>query len=681
MTGGLIQIASYGIQDIYLIGNPQITFFKTVYKKHCNFSMEYLEEFFSSNTNFGDEFSIVLSKTGDLLHKSYLKIAIPQVLINKNTYGVQEINNNTFYTQFNTSYNSIVSFINTVNFNIIQPLYTFIKIKNIKYQQLNFRYTTFYNKMNYQNELSKINSISIIFDNSFRIPLMIQDQTPVNYIINLKTPIYIKNILDFDTYYKTNILISTTTLISDINNLLFNYMTQLIIIKQNLYEQLIIYSKLSNIIIRENINFAWVENLGHQIINRIEIEIGGKLIDFTDSVRMNINNQLTSQIMHQETYNKLLGNVKELTTFNSDIKPSYILYIPLDFWYSKNSGLSIPLIFLRYHDVKINIKLNNLIDCCYYEQLNTNTQIENLINISNVSLILNYIYLDTDERKKFAQLTHEYLIDQTQIIKYSNISANKIICEIPFYNPVKQLFWVTRDKLNIKRLKFFEYSSSYYIDIYKFNSVSIFPEDLLQYKNNIIQIETVELNLSMLLNVGDKVHIINSIYYSGIYTVLLVHNQYLYIEFSYFINESYINNYQLINTLNNYSYIQLDNYIGNTQAYIYKFNEINPIDNSTLELNSVSLFANRNSIYNNYVQPYQHNSKSPLCGLNTYSFALVPEEQQPSGFCNFNKLDLVNMSFEFNPQYAAKSKDILIYAHSYNILQYMHGKVKLLFNL
>ena len=84
MTGGLIQIASYGIQDIYLIGNPQITFFKTVYKKHCNFSMEYLEEFFSSNTNFGDEFSIVLSKTGDLLHKSYLKIAIPQVLINKN---------------------------------------------------------------------------------------------------------------------------------------------------------------------------------------------------------------------------------------------------------------------------------------------------------------------------------------------------------------------------------------------------------------------------------------------------------------------------------------------------------------------------------------------------------------------------------------------------------------------
>ena len=55
MTGGLIQIASYGIQDIYLIGNPQITFFKTVYKKHCNFSMEYLEEFFSSNKGKKDE--------------------------------------------------------------------------------------------------------------------------------------------------------------------------------------------------------------------------------------------------------------------------------------------------------------------------------------------------------------------------------------------------------------------------------------------------------------------------------------------------------------------------------------------------------------------------------------------------------------------------------------------------
>jgi hypothetical protein len=131
--------------------------------------------------------------------------------------------------------------------------------------------------------------------------------------------------------------------------------------------------------------------------------------------------------------------------------------------------------------------------------------------------------------------------------------------------------------------------------------------------------------------------------------------------------------------------VQLDTYCGNTEAYIYKFNDRNPINVSTLELNSVDLYKDRNSLYNNFIQPYQHNSRSPSYGLNTYSFALSPEEHQPNGFCNFNKLDIVTMYFQFNEQYISntinKSLDILIYAHSYNILQFAYGKAKIIFNL
>jgi len=686
MTGGLIQIASYGIHDIYLIGNPQITFFKTVYRRHCNFSMEYLEEFFNSDTNFGDQFSIILSKTGDLLHKSYLKIVIPQVLINKQQYGITDLNNNLFYNNFKTSYNTIITFINSINYNIIQPLYNFIKITNLKYSEINLKYNSLYNKMNYINQLLKIKQIQITFDNTFGIPLIILGQDIINYktnnIIQVKTPIYITNILDFDKYFKLYIQSTSSNIVNDLKNLLYNYVIQLKIIKQNLSEQLTIYNKIYKIINRENINFAWVEYLGHQIINKIEIEIGGKIIDFTDSIRMNINLQLTSQIMHDETYNKLLGNIPELTTFNSDIKPSYILYIPLDFWYNKYSGLSIPLIFLRYHDVKINVKLNNLINCCYYEELNKNTNIEDIIKINSVSLILNYIYLDTDERKKFAQLSHEYLIDQTQVINYTDITTNNINFEIPFYNPVKQLLWIVRNKSNIQILKNFDYSASYYVDIYQFNNVLTFPIYLEKHRYNIVQIETVELKLSTFLKVGDQIQIMNSIYYSGVYTVLLIVNQYLYIDYSYYMNESYINNYQFIN---NSSYARLDTYNGNTQAFIYKYVDSNPIQSTTLELNSVDLYKDRNSLYHNFVQPYQHNSRSPSYGLNSYSFALNPEEYQPNGFCNFNKLDLITMNLKLTSDYISttnkKSLDILVYAHSYNILQFTYGKAKIIFNL
>jgi hypothetical protein len=689
MTGGLIQIASYGIHDIYLIGNPQITFFKIVYKRHCNFSMEYIEEQLENDCNFGTESNCIVSKAGDLLHKLYLKIVIPQVIINKNNNTISNINNNTFigfYNNYKTSYNLIINFINAINFKLIQPLYKYIQIGSFKYSELNLKYKAFYNKMNYPNELSKLNNIIITFYKSFRIPLKIQ--TSINHIINFSTNITIKHILDFNTYFLDsdyiNTSISNTLIFNNINNLLFNYNIQLKIIKEQLNNQLKFYTTIYNKIIRENVNFAWVEFLGHQIINRIEIEIGGKVIDFTDAVRMNLHYQLTNKIFHDETYNKLIGNVSELTTFNTEIKPSYIMYIPLDFWFSKYSGLSIPLIFLRYHDVKINIKLNSLVNCCYYEELKSDIFIENLIKLDSVSLIINYIYLDTDERKKFAQLSHEYLIDQSQVINYKNVNISKINLEIPFYNPIKQLFWITRDYNNINRLKYFDYSMSYYVDIFQFKSVNLLPGGLIKHRENVVCIETVEYNLSKYLQIGDEIEIINSIYYSGKYKILLIENQYMYINYSYYVNESYLNNYtQIFN--NTYIYDKTTNYSGNSQAFIYKIINKNPIDTSTLELNSISLFDNRNSIYNNFVQPYQHNSRAPNYGLNTYSFALLPEEHQPNGFCNFNKLDLANLTIQFNPDYLVnngnKTVDVLIYAHGYNILQYAYGKAKIVFNL
>ena len=79
MGGGLMQLVAYGAQDIYLSGNPQITFFKVVYRRHTNFSMESIEQTFNGFPNFGKKVTCPISRNGDLIHRIYLQATITDV--------------------------------------------------------------------------------------------------------------------------------------------------------------------------------------------------------------------------------------------------------------------------------------------------------------------------------------------------------------------------------------------------------------------------------------------------------------------------------------------------------------------------------------------------------------------------------------------------------------------------
>ena len=685
MTGGLIQLASYGLHDIFLIGNPQITFFRIVYRKHTNFAMEYLEEQFNGTQNFGNYLSCNLSKAGDLVHRMYLKIQIPQVAINKLQYSYTDPNSiSDPYNKFKYNYDQIQIFINKVNYNLVQPLYKLLKISNLKYNDINTKYTISYNRMNYSNVLNNIANINIDFFKTFRLTLTNDNNSNIIYLNN-QTPI--SQYLDFNVYYKKYIKSSSVDISNDLQKLLDNYMMQIRIIKTELVNQLNYFDANHNKIQRQNINFAWVDYLGHQIINRMEIEIGGKVIDYTDPVREHIHFQLTNKILHDLTYNKLIGNINELTNYDSNTKPSYILYIPLHFWFNSFSGLALPLIYLRYHDVKINIKLNDLINCCYYEKLNPDYMLEDLINLESVSLIVNYIYLDTDERKKFAQLSHEYLIEQTQIAEYTNIRTENFNVELPFFNPIEQLFWLIRDKNIIDRLKYFDFSCSYYIDIYEF--LPSYENQVLEKNSfssrNMVKIRTVDQKILNFISIDDEIIIENSVYYNGKYIVKKIDAEYIFIQKDYFLKEEYKFNYD-VSILNGKTvYEKNSSYIGNNQAWVKKINNYNPFKTSTLEINGVQRFYKRDYIYHNFVQPYQCNSRSPSYGINTYSFALLPEEFQPSGFCNFSRLDLKTMTFEFDSRYINRTIDktltLSIYALGYNILRFAYGKAGVVLNI
>ena len=79
MGGGLMQLVAYGAQDVYLTGNPQITFFKVVYRRHTNFSMESIEQVFNGTPNFGKKVSCTISRNGDLAYKTYIQVTLPEI--------------------------------------------------------------------------------------------------------------------------------------------------------------------------------------------------------------------------------------------------------------------------------------------------------------------------------------------------------------------------------------------------------------------------------------------------------------------------------------------------------------------------------------------------------------------------------------------------------------------------
>jgi len=74
MGGGLLQLVAYGAQDVYLTGNPQITFFKVVYRRHTNFAIEAIQQTFNGNPGYGNRVTCQISRNGDLIHRMYLAV-------------------------------------------------------------------------------------------------------------------------------------------------------------------------------------------------------------------------------------------------------------------------------------------------------------------------------------------------------------------------------------------------------------------------------------------------------------------------------------------------------------------------------------------------------------------------------------------------------------------------------
>ena len=191
--------------------------------------------------------------------------------------------------------------------------------------------------------------------------------------------------------------------------------------------------------------FAWVEEVGHYLLNNVQVEIGGQTIDRHYGEWLSIWNSLTLPVGHDAGYDRMIGNEVELYGQAGALitagltAPQRVLHIPLQFWFNRNAGLALPLIALQYHEVKISVEFAQL-SSLYRGDAPVITP-----TLSDASLYIDYVYLARDERRRFAQSAHEYLIEQLQFQGSDSLGTglnHKI--RLNLNHPVKELLWVVQ---------------------------------------------------------------------------------------------------------------------------------------------------------------------------------------------------------------------------------------------
>jgi hypothetical protein len=311
-------------------------------------------------------------------------------------------------------------------------------------------------------------------------------------------------------------------------------------------------------------------NFGLRVINYVEIEIGGQKIDKHFSHWMYIWNELSLPVSKRDGYNQMVG------TAGGVLKN--MLYVPLEFWFCRNVGLALPLIALQYHEVKINLQFETAENC-----KGTATA---LASSFGASLWVDYIFLDTDERRRFAQLSHEYLIEQLQFTGQDSVTSSNMKPKLSFNHPCKELVWVAQLSHSTKQTA----------------------------NNNWFNYTTTNDAVTLPVTVDSS-----------------------------------------------------KKALGNS-AITSK----NPVSSAKLVLNGNDRFSQRNGSYFNLIQPFQHHENVPSnAGINVYSFALKPEDHQPSGTLNMSRIDTAVLNLTMDA--SVLNGQLFVYATNYNVLRILSG--------
>jgi len=535
MGGALMQLVAYGAQDVFLTGNPEITFWKVSYRRHTNFAMESIEQTFNGQADFGRRVSCTISRNGDLAYRTYVQVTLPEINQGMGAAGTG--------------------------------------------------------------------------------------------------PVYAR----------------------------------------------------------------WLDYPGEQLIALVEVEIGGQRIDRQYGDWMHIWNQLTLSSEQQAGYYKMIGHTTQLTYLCdpafADINgpcaatggpsqvcaprkalPETTLYIPLLFWFCRNPGLALPLVALQYHEVKINIDFRPIGECLWaVKSLSaTGTDSQAVTTAYQQSLVaasiyVDFIFLDTDERRKMAQNPHEYLIEQLQYTGDESVGSSSNKIKINFNHPCKELIWVVQPDANVDYCNALEANSTLYkvLGPQPFNytdAIDALPPSIAVFGG---QAETSGAQAFISGSVFQMPGALDGLVSNGVATGL---NNLAGWDHNVFdAAAGSTNNGSLVSDAGTFV-------LAETALNMHCWGE-NPVVTAKLQLNGQDRISEREGSYFDVVQPFQHHTRAPDTGINVYSFALRPEEHQPSGTCNFSRIDNATLQLVLSSGtvVGTNTAKVRVYAYSYNVLRVMAG--------
>lgn len=227
---------------------------------------------------------------------------------------------------------------------------------------------------------------------------------------------------------------------------------------------------------------AYVNSVGHALIEEITLEIGEQEIDRQTGEWLEIWSELTIPPGQREGFNNMIGRVDGYlpppTTYPPDTAATSLygsyqygaakLYIPLQFWFNKNPGLYLPLLAMQYHTIRINVKLRPLNQLVYTagptnsNQGCTTSPQPDVTKITDIRLYGDYVHLDVEERRRFVANTHEYLIEQVQYTSKISIPAGNTTATIPleFNHPLREMVFVLQRDCMETYNEWFNFSST-----------------------------------------------------------------------------------------------------------------------------------------------------------------------------------------------------------------------------
>jgi hypothetical protein len=436
----------------------------------------------------------------------------------------------------------------------------------------------------------------------------------------------------------------------------------------------------------------WMDFVGEQLVAQVEVEIGGQRIDRQYGDWMHIWNQVTLTSEQQRGYFKMIGNTTQLTYITDpafasvagpcaasgapsqvcaprNALPETTLYVPLQFWFCRNPGLALPLIALQYHEVKINLDLRPIGECLWaVNSIGANTGTVTVTSAYQQSLVaaslyVDYIFLDTDERRKMAQNPHEYLFEQLQFTGDESVGSSSNKIKLNFNHPCKELIWVVQPDANVDYCSSLIAGNTLYktLGAQPFNytdAIDALPNAIHAFgSQDSVGSNTAFINSAGLFQQAGGVDVTTSV--AGTWTTV----------------GGSTGGFEAGGNGVSAGLSDAGTFVLAESALDMHCWGENPVVTAKLQLNGQDRFSEREGSYFDVVQPFQHHTRAPDTGINVYSFALRPEEHQPSGTCNFSRIDnaVLQLVLSSPTVSGTNTAKVRVYAVNYNVLRVMSG--------